>query len=232
MFRARSIVAATSLLIAALFAGGTPATASGNLLPNPSFEDSVLEPIPELRGQQPQPVLPTGWAFEGAAGLYDHHPHKAKSGTRSAAISIPASAKRQECHQPVPEVPRTCVENPANVVKDEVEKQVFSTSPAWRNAQPIGVNPGQVYTISAWIIGDNITTGEGAVTGVRWLDANGVSVGFSRGPEYRGAITLTGWIPFSGPVQAPGNARQAVVLFGHSHDLWTGHLAFDDVSFR
>jgi len=226
LFRIMSIGVTSLALVAAL--APSPASGVGNLLPNPGFEDSVLEPIPELQYTQPQPVLPTGWAFEGSAGLFDHSPNGFHTGRRMAAISIPASGNRNVCAQP----PVGCHANPANIVKDEAEK-VYSIGPAWRNAVPVPVSPGS-YTLSVWVSGDIITENEGAVTAVRWLDATGAPVGLSRGPERRTTQfnPITGaWVQISGSVTAPGNAAQAVVLLGHSHDLWIGQVRFDDVSF-
>jgi len=225
----------TRLLLLALAVGmlaaGRDARAAGpNLLPNPSFEESVLEPAEPLEGQLPQPLLPTGWAFEGIAGLFDHTPNAYHSGARAIAISIPASTPQEYCIDQA----GGCIDSPVNPARDAA-RPVYSMTPFWRTLEPVAVQQGATYELSVWTSLEIVTEGEGAITQVRWLDANGLTISGSAGPSRRQRSIDPDSIPFTfieGIVKAPAGAVAAHVMLGHSDDAWIGQVRFDDVSFR
>lgn len=228
----RRLSLAAAALAAAFFAlSPRSAQAGPNLLPNSGFEQSAIEPVPALNGKQPQPLLPTGWAFEGAAGLFDHSPHGGAGGSaRAAAISIPAGGKRDICG---PEV--GCKPNPTNGAKDEVSK-TFSVNPAWRNALPIAVTAGRQYSVGASVSWTLATEKEGGAFGrVRWLNSSGVPIStsqaFSVAPQTPGSSASQDWFSVSGLVTAPAGATSAVVLFGARDDVFISKIQFDNVFF-
>lgn len=209
-----------------------PAHADGaNLLPNAGFEQSVLEPDPVPQYTQPQPILPNGWIFEGAAGLFDHSPNFSHSGRRGIAISIPAGGKRRVCA--AAEIP--CVDNPVTPQRPQFE-WIASLNPYWRTARPVPVSPGTTYRLSVWTSGQIITAGEGMITKVRWVDANGLPIPFAETP---GPSRIAGanepdtldWVQVSGTMVAPAGAAGAIVMLGHSDDVWIGQARYDDVYF-
>lgn len=235
----RVLVAGLSAL--ALLASLPSALAAGpNLAPNSSFEQSVLEPFPVPPYTMYQPVLPTGWAFEGAAGLFDHTAYYciagqpllcggngAHSGTRSAAISAPLGGKRRYCVET-----SLCVENPANGPKDS-SAHLYTLNPHWRTAEVIPVSPNTAYSLRVWTYLANVTVGEGVITSIRWYSSS-VPVGISSGESRRVTSvfqTVLDWGKICGSVTSPPNANGAVILLGHSDDTWTGHIRFDDVFF-
>lgn len=221
---------AAACALAALALAVTPGHAAGpNLLPNASFERSIVEPpAPVPPYSNPQPALPEGWAFEGAAGLFDHSQNAASSGRRSAAISIPLSGKRRQCVDPA--VP--CVDDPTTDAKENTAAVYYSIPPAWRNATPVTVVGSKSYTLSAFMKVALVTIGESAIMRVRWLDANGLPISISNGPKLVSAGQAgSAWTSKTATVTSPAGARQAVVLLGHSTDSWIGQVLFDQVYF-
>ena len=215
----------TCLVVAAPHIG---AHAGPNLLPNPSFEASALEPDPVEQGTLPQPVLPEGWAFEGVAGLFDHTPNAFRTGARSVAISVPASTNERYCLDP-----STCAENPINGPRDAA-RAAYSITPVWRTLDPIAVSPGS-YTARTWAMLSVGIVGEGVTLSVRWLDASGVPIGqevvdtrlrSDNDPE------TTPWFKLEGTVSPPAGAAGAHVLLGYTDDLQAiGQGLFDDAFF-
>lgn len=227
---ARRPLAFAAAAAAALLAFGPGSAQAGpNLLPNGDFEESAIEPAAPLAGKQPQPLLPTGWAFEGAAGLFDHSPHGGSGGSaRAAGISIPAGGKRSICG---PEV--GCHTNPTNGAKDEVSK-TFSVNPAWRNALPVPVRAGTSYTLAFDLSWNIVTEGEGAFGKVRWLSSTGQVVGVSTPVLVRSNATnnvYRGWGRVSGAATAPAGATSAVVLLGATDDVFISQVLFDKAFF-
>jgi len=200
-----------------------------NLLPNASFEDGVNDVA--AQGVD-QPLLPVGWAFEGAAGLFDHSPHERKTGRYSAAISIPAGGKRKVCY----DAPVGCHDNvPLNTVKDTVAT-AYTTNPAYRPVYPVPVAAGKRYVVSGWFMWTLASIGEGGVlVRVRWLDANGAPIridrAFVRTSVERDQEVLN-WKSFSATLTAPTGAVQAVPLFGANDDVFISKINYDDVSFH
>lgn len=218
---------------ASLVATAPQAQAGPNLLPNASFEQSVIEGSvigdSPIHGVSPQGVLPTHWAFEGAAGLFDHG-NGGTSGARMAAISIPLGTKSSICG---PEV--GCNPNPAAGVKDTGDA-AYSVDPAWRPAAPVLVSGGASYTVSAKTAVEFATDGEGAFVKVRWLGVGGTVIGISDEYSVRppgGYTSGAGgaFVDIGGPVTAPAGAVAAVPLFGATDDLWLTKVMFDDVFF-
>jgi hypothetical protein len=166
-----------------------PAPAGTNLLTNASFETSVLPAA--VADATYQPVLPTGWAFEGASELFDHATQSglpgslprfpgAKAGKYWVQISGSWSGSRRDCTLNSA-AGAMCLDVPGGAQKDELYKY-YSLAPAWRPLMPIAVTGGS-YTISAWMAYDIPFDGTGAVVKVRWLDANGVPISVSAGPS-------------------------------------------------
>ena len=221
-----------AVLVAALIGGaggiGGARAAGPNLLPNPGFEESAIEPGP-LAGQSPQPVLPAGWAFEGAAGLFDHSPHGGSGGSaRSAAISVPAGGKRAVCG---PEI--GCNDNPVTDPKAEAAA-VLTVNPAWRNAVPVPVVAGATYELAVDLSWQLATEGEGAFGAVRWTVGDALPV-LTTAFTVRSTVAdspYRDWGRVSGVVTAPAGATEAVVLLGATDDVFISQFRFDEVSFR
>lgn len=217
------LVALTALSIAPL----QGAHAAGpQLAPNPGFENSPTDPSGSTTHQ---PLLPTGWTFEGAAGLFDHSENGKHSGKRMAAISIPASTPRYLC-------PAGCVENiPLNTVKDASAKY-YSVTPYWRTQAAVPVTSGTTYTFSVWTAQDLATASVGgAVTKVRWVDVNGIPLSETAGPKNIQTPSdppQTLWEQITKNVSAPSGAKGAILMLGAADDLFITQVKFDDVSFR
>jgi hypothetical protein len=198
-----------------------------NLLPNPSFEQSVFEPAPVPQYATSQPLLPVGWSFEGATGLFDHGQHGAHTGKRAATISDPASTPRNFCQQ------KTCLDDPAAAANTGAALY-YSETPMWRTQSAVPVTAGKTYQLSAWVSWSLETIGYGAVTAVRWVDASGMPVGISAGPKLlanvRNSPALT-WTQISGVVTAPKGATGAIVLLGDDDGPWISSLTYDDAYF-
>jgi hypothetical protein len=219
-----------ALAVGMLVGAGDARAAAPNLLPNPGFERSVFEPAEPLEGQLPQPLLPAGWAFEGLAGLFDHTPNAHHSGARAIAISIPASTPREYCVEQA----GGCSDSPINPARDAL-RPVYSLTPFWRTLEPVEVQAGATYELSVWTSLEIVTEGRGAITRVRWLDANGLTISESAGAERRQRPTdpdSIPWTSISDTMKAPAGAVSAHVMLGHSDDAWIGQVRFDDVSFR
>ena len=199
-----------------------------NLLPNPSFEASVFEPAPVPAYATSQPLLPVGWTFEGATGLFDHGQHGAHLGKRAASISAPQSTRRNVCADAA-----HCADDPADGPRTSVQ-QYYSEMPAWRPQNAVPVTPGKTYQLSAWVSWTLETIDYGAVTAVRWVDASGMPVGFTAGPKLiataRNSPALT-WTQIAGTVTAPAGASGAVILLGDSDGQWISSLTYDDAYF-
>jgi hypothetical protein len=198
-----------------------------NLLPNASFEASVFEPSPVPQYATSQPLLPVGWTVEGATGLFDHGQHGAHTGKRAITISDPASTPYQLCQQ------KTCVSDPADAPRASAQ-EYYSETPMWRTQTAIPVRPGRTYELSAWVSWSLETVAYGAVTAVRWVDANGMPVGISAGPKLMAddrTSTALSWTQIAGTVTAPHNAVGAVVLLGDNDDVWISSLTYDDAYF-
>ena len=222
-----TVLAAGAALMPA-HAAKAPTVALGpNLLPNPSFEASVIEPAPVPAYATSQPLLPVGWTFEGATGLFDHGQHGAHTGKRAITISDPASTPKTFCQQKV------CVDDPADSARTSAQ-EYYSETPMWRTQNAIPVTPGKTYQLSAWVSWVLETQGNGAVTAVRWVDASGMPVGFTAGPtliaDARNSPSLT-WTQIHGTVTAPAGASGAVILLGDSDGPWISSLTYDDAYF-
>lgn len=233
----------------ALLAGFVPEVSAGpNLLPNPGFEESVAEPVPELRGKVVQPLLPSGWAFEGL-GFFDHGTDDAdligfsaprEYDGRFIAVGNTASLKARECS--TQGQTGQCIDMPTETVKSNA-RPWYQVNPHWRNAVPVPVTGGRGYGMHFHVNGELLTEGTGPRSAVRWLDANMLPISVSDGPgrNASGPNCLDGsvstpcpWMFLStgGPtLVAPANARFAVVMFGHSSDISIGQARFDNVLF-
>ena len=222
----RSIARSGLLIVIALaFAVPGTARAGANLVPNPGFEESPTDP---QGATTHQPLLPTGWTFEGAAALFDHSENGKHSGKRMAAISVPASTPDELCQQ------QTCVDNPLNVVQGPTS-MYYSVTPFWRTINPVPVTPGTVYAFSVWHAQSLATVNVGgAITKVRWVDANGLPVTESNGPRHiqqPGDAVETSWALMTRNVTAPALARGAIIMLGAADDTFISQIKFDDVSF-
>lgn len=217
------------------------AALGAELLPNTGFEAGV-NPAPPQQGAD-QPLVPVGWMFEGAAGLFDHTPHQHHGGRYGAAISAPVSGPRKLCQgNPKPDtlpdvIPRTCPPLDATATaKDTVGGRAASITPAWRPQNAVAVQAGKQYQVAGWVMWE-VATAEygGAWVRVRWLDANGVGISqtsaFSKFAT-TASSTYLGWTPFSAVVSAPAGAVKAVPLFGTHDDTFITKVVYDDVSFR
>lgn len=234
-----------ALTTAATIFAASPAAAK-NLVVNPGFEETRV-PAPVMDAQKDldinQPVLPVGWIFEGAAELFDHTHGAFHSGEYSAGISGSWSGPRSECSV-------QCVEVPGGQQKDTVYGSAYSLAPAWRTDAPIAVTGGKKYKLSFWVKMSILTDGSGAVSWVRWFDANNLPIGYSAGPtkiaDCGGANYLTfangtgtfgdgchspDWQQLKGSMKAPAGAKYATVVLSYSDAAWIGQVIFDDVSF-
>lgn len=224
---ALTVVACAAVLPAAA-APKKKAKPGPNLVVNPGFEDSAFEGNGVVaKGSLAQPVLPTGWAFEGATVLFDHSPNVYHSGKRSAAISGSLSTPRQICQN------GSCYDNPANAVKDPTAS-TYTLTPSWRTLNPIPVKPGVRYTLSSWIGWDLMTVGMYASSKVRWIGADGRAIAETIAvkvvADARNSALLR-WKLVSGIVQAPAGAVSAHLLLSHADDAFISQVRYDDVYF-
>lgn len=198
-----------------------------NLLPNPGFEQSAIEPAPVPAYTSSQPMLPTGWAFEGSAGLFDHGQHTAHAGKRAVTISDPASGPAQFCQQ------KTCAPDPIDGPRAQA-MQYYSETPFWRTLQSVPVTPGKTYQLSAWVTWTLMTIGIGAITEVRWVDSNGVPIAITPGPSLianaRNSPALA-YTAMAGRVKAPAGAAGAIIMLGCGDDAWISSITYDDAYF-
>jgi hypothetical protein len=234
--RARFAILATIAAMIPFATQGSAHAAGPNLLPNASFEASVLEPSGVPPYTSPQGMLPTGYAFEGLAGLFDHNGSQAHTGNRLIGISVPASGKDDLCAG----APAPCQKNPTREVKDAAAPYV-SITPFWRTLMPVPVTAGKTYKLSVWTRQTLATVLTGAITQVRWTDASGVPIGaVSKGPACIQGDAVhplctnadqSAWKLISGDVKAPAGAGGAIVMFGAQDDDWISQICFDDAYF-
>jgi len=198
-----------------------------NLLPNASFETSVFEPSPVPQYATSQPLLPVGWVFEGATGLFDHGQHGAHTGRRAVTISVPAATPKNVCQKGY------CVDNPVNGPRTTAQ-EYYSEIPVWRTQNAVPVTAGRTYQLSGWVSWALETIGYGAVTAVRWVDGNGMPIAITPGPtllaDARNSPALA-WKQISGTVKAPAGAKGAIVLLGDNDGPWNSSLTYDDAYF-
>jgi hypothetical protein len=146
-----------------------------------------------------------------------------------AAISVPASTPRELCQQ------NTCVDSPLNIAKDGTD-HIYSVTPFWRTILPVPVSPGTSYTFSVWHAQTLATVGVGgAITKVRWVDANGVPLSETNGPRHIQRASdpaETIWAQMTANVTAPSGARGAIIMLGAADDAFITQIKYDDVSFR
>lgn len=202
-----------------------PPVLGPNLVINAGFEASAIEGNPASPPySQPQPLLPTGWTFEGLSVLFDHSPNLHHSGKRAAAVSGSLSGGRKRCDT------GSCQDNPTNAVKDATASR-YTLPPHWRTAAAIPVSAGKGYQLSFWGGWSTVTQGQGLDAIVRWVDASGATV------KQQTVVKTTdggnqAWKKFSSPrLSAPAGATGAVLLLGQTDDLWIGQVYFDDVYF-
>jgi hypothetical protein len=214
-----------ALTVLPLAASQTSHALGPELAPNPGFEQSPTDPTGDT---SKQPLLPTGWIFEGSAGLFDHSENGFHTGKRMAAISIPASTPRLLC-------PAGCVPNPSNEVKDATAKY-YSVTPYWRTQNAVTVTPGTVYRFQVWTAMDLATVDVGgAVTKIRWLDSSGMPLSETAGPKNIQEASdppQTLWELITKNVTAPAGATRAIIMLGAADDLFITQVKYDDVSFR
>lgn len=220
-------LALTGLVAVAGSAAAAPVKLGPNLVSNPGFEESQLEPA-AVTGQ---PVLPTHWTVEGATILFDHSQNVFKDGRRSAAISGALGGGRQICDGSSGSF--VCTANPAAPATGALPLR-----PAWVTDAPIEVAAGKRYRFSTWIIMPSLNpdagvAGEGAETRVRWLDASGAVISTVTGPALvKTARRLIGWKLVNADLVAPKGAAGAQLLLGHTDYTTTStQVAYDGVSF-
>ncbi|MBK5305442.1 MAG: hypothetical protein JJD92_02005 [Frankiaceae bacterium] len=221
-----TLAATVALAALAVPAGAAKAPKLGpNLVVNPSFEASALEGTPATApGSLPQPVLPTGWTFEGVSALFDHSPNVHHTGKRAAAISGTLSGGRDFCET------GSCVDNPTNAVKD-ASASTMTMAPHWRTQSPIAVTAGKGYQLGFWGGTSIVTSHKGLDAIVRWVGANGVAVSQQTlvNTTDGGSSDFTKFVYKR--VVPPAGATGAVLLFGQSDDAWIGQVFFDDIYF-
>ena len=219
----------TRLFIAVSLALPFAVTSSGhavgsNLAPNPGFE---LSPTDPSGATTHQPLIPTGWAFEGAGGLFDHSENGKNTGKRMVAISVPASTPREFCQQ------ETCVDNPIHVAGDAASMN-YSLTAYWRTVSAIPVTAGTTYRFSVFEARTLATDGVGgAVTKVRWVNATGLPISESAGPKriQTAGDGDTSFADMARNVTAPAGATGAILFLGAADDLFISQIKFDDVFF-
>ncbi len=232
MLRSAGIAAVAVALVVGTAAQAAPprrkAKPGPNLVVNAGFEQSALEGNPVVPpGGLDQPILPTGWSFEGLTVLFDHTPNTFHSGKRGAAISGSLSGPDRVCP-----VPPNCVDNPTKGVKTQVAPY-YTLAPHWRTAAAIPVTAGVEYTLSTWLQWSIITIGEGSSMKVRWMKADGSPLSESVQVK-RATADNSADLPFAlqtFKVKAPDGATGAVLLLGQTDDAWTGQVIYDDVYF-
>ena len=213
--------------------------ASRNLLPNPSFEKSVVPVDPgSVAGYAWQPLLPSGWVFEGATLLFDHSPHAGHTGSRGAAISGALGGGDQICTDPNAPAGLKCIRNPYDAQWRSATSGVTSTysaRPVWRTLEPVRVSAGKNYDLAFWAAQPTfdwtlLTPGEGATASVRWLNSSGRTIKVSPGGSVVGPSPLV-WRYAKKTIKAPAGAVSAHILLGHTNYMTLQQVAFDDVFF-
>lgn len=232
-----------------------PSHAGPNKILNPGFEASYV-PAAVLNALADQgihqPVWPTNWLAEGATELFDHTHNAFRSGNYAAGISGSWGVPRSDCSV-------QCTGTlPGAAQRDQVYGSAYSEAPAWRTDVPVAVTPSTTYTLSYYVQMSIVMDGSGAVSWVRWYDANRAPIidsatnlpAYSKGPSAivhctpgssyttfaQGDSMLDSchspsWSPKSGTVTSPAGARFATVLFGYSDSAWIGQVIYDDVFF-
>ena len=228
----RSLRAASAIALVVAVAAGTAATAGHvkagpNLVANAGFEESAFEGNPVVApGSLAQPLLPTGWSFEGLTVLFDHSPNTYHDGKRGAAISGSLSGPDKTCP-----APPTCVDNPTTAIKDQLAPQ-YTLAPHWRTAASIPVTAGTEYAFTVWVAWAQVTIGEGASMKLRWM--SGGSPVSETVFEKRSTADNNLDLPFEQQkhkAKAPDGADGVVVMLGQTDDAWTGQVIYDDVHF-
>lgn len=238
----RNAVALAALL--ALLGGWLPAAAAGkptlklgpNLVVNPSFEDSTLDPAT----QNGVPVLPVGWTVEGATLLFDYNQRGGHTGARNVAISGSLAPGKQVCD--ASSGAYVCAPNPAASVTGQVNDASlsrFSVRPFWVTQSAIPVSAGKTYRFSMYSIRPSLdpnagVMGEGAATKVRWLDATGAVLSVTDGPRaVKTAKRDLGFKLSFLDLTAPAKAVGAKLMLGHTdYTVTSAQVAFDDISFQ
>lgn len=215
------------VLVAAFAAGGTTSAAPANLVSNPGFEESQVEPVSATG----QPLLPTDWTVEGATILFDHSQNVYKEGRRSAAISGSLGGGSQICDGSSGD--QMCNPNPAQPATGALPLRPF-----WVTDAPIEVQAGATYRFSTFVIMPSLDPnagipGEGAATLVRWLDEGGAVLATVDGPELiNSEKRVIGWKQISAELVAPEGAAGAQLLLGHTDYTTTStQVAYDEVEF-
>lgn len=230
-----AVPVAASLLLAGAASAGAPKLGP-NLAPNPSFEQSSLDPAT----QNQLPVMPVGWTFEGA-GYPDYNQRAGHTGSHNVQISASLAGSKQACDHSVDGSER-CAANPAAGSAHSLDSSTapsYSVRPAWVNSVAIPVAAGKRYRFSVWAIRPSLAAdagpmGEGAATRVRWVDGAGKGISVSDGASLvRGPKRTLGFKLISADLTAPAGAAGAFLLLGHTDYIHTGaNVAFDDVSFQ
>jgi len=225
--RSLLVLAVAGAVAAAGSAAAAPVKLGPNLVSNPGFEQSQVEPA----GAAGQPLLPTDWTVEGASLLFDHSQNVFKDGKRGAAISGALGGGRQLCDGSSGSF--VCAPNPAAAATASLPLR-----PAWATDAPIAVVGGKKYRFSTWIIMPSLNPdagvmGEGAETRVRWLDASGGVISTATGPSLvKSAKRLIGWKNIAVDLVAPKGATGAQLLLGHTDYTTTStQVAYDGVVF-
>lgn len=215
-----------------------PVKLGPNLVVNPSFEESTVDPA-TANGF---PVLPVGWTFEGATELFDYNQRIGRTGKRNAAITGALGGGKQFCDHSGPTGAETCAANPAYAqthAVDEGTRGTYSVRPYWVTAAPIKVVPGARYRFSAYAFMPSLNpdagvVGEGASTAVRWVDASGRGLSVAEGGTVvKGPKRQLGFKLATADLTAPAGAAGAVLMLGHTDYSHTGtQVDFDDISFQ
>lgn len=227
-------LAATLALVATMQPLGASAS-TANLIPNPGFEQAyVPREVSSLVFNQPG--LPVGWAVEGVSSLFDHTPQNPKQGSYAAAISGSYSGPRKDCSV-------QCTDLPGSGERDQIY-DTYSVQPSWRTALPIAVKGGKQYRFSSWMRLAIPKDATGAVTRIRWFDANNLPISTAKGPSLiaptNGANYVnfatekfkdntTDWTYRAVTVTAPAAAASAVVVLSYTDDAWIGQAVYDQV---
>lgn len=232
-----------ALALSASVIGGTSALAATkpvklgpNLVTNPSFEDSTLDPA-TANGI---PVLPVGWTVEGATIVFDYNQRGGHTGARAVAISGSLAPGKEICD--ASSGAYMCTPNPAAAVTSPVNDaalKAFSVRPFWVSQSAIPVVSGKTYRFSMYSIRPSLdpnagVIGEGAVSKVRWVDASGATVTVVDGPmALKTAKRELGFRLSTADLVAPAGAVGAKLLLGHSdYTVTSAQVAFDDIAFR
>jgi hypothetical protein len=206
-----------------------------NLAPNPSFEQSSVDPAT----QNAVPVTPVGWSFEGATIVFDYNQRGGHTGARQVAVSGSLAPGRQVCDASIGSY--VCAPNPAASVTGAVNdgaQNTYSIRPFWTTAAPIPVTAGRHYRFSVWAVRPSLdpnagVNGEGALTRVRWVDAGGKALSITDGASLlKGPKRQLGFRLISADLTAPAGAAGAVLMLGHTdYTVTSAQVAFDDVTF-